>query len=145
MLSDEYSGSTGTQSSMNRGGYCRIAIPMENGILCPHFGHCEQFAVIQVENGKLVAVETYNPPEHVPGLYPRWLSGLKVTDVIAGGMGQKAIELFNLQGINVFAGAPCKPARELVGDFLDGSLQLEANYCDHDAHHDKSHGSCQRH
>jgi len=118
-----------------------IAIPMENGILCPHFGHCQQFAVVQVENNKIVKIEEHNPPEHVPGLYPRWLcQQFNVTDVIAGGMGQQAIMLFNQQGINAFVGAPIKKAEELVNDFLNGNLSLNANYCDHNAHH--GHDKC---
>ena len=37
------------------------------------------------------------PPEHRPGVYPRWVAALGVTDVIAGGIGQRAIDLFNEQ------------------------------------------------
>lgn len=80
------------------------------------------------------------PPEHVPGLYPRWVAKFGVTDVIAGGMGQKAIHLFNEQNINTFVGAPVKTARELVEDFLANKLELTANYCDHKEH--KPHGNC---
>ncbi|PKP36560.1 MAG: ATPase, partial [Bacteroidetes bacterium HGW-Bacteroidetes-15] len=29
----------------------KIAIPIERGILFAHFGHCEQFALVNVENG----------------------------------------------------------------------------------------------
>jgi predicted Fe-Mo cluster-binding NifX family protein len=62
------------------------------------------------------------------------------TDVIAGGMGNQAVNLFNGFGINVFVGAPVRPAEELVRDFLDGKLSLNANYCDHpDGHHDHHH------
>ena len=32
----------------------KIAIPMENGVLCAHFGHCEYFAIITVANGQIV-------------------------------------------------------------------------------------------
>lgn len=31
----------------------KIAIPLENGRLCSHFGHCEQFAIIDVENNTI--------------------------------------------------------------------------------------------
>lgn len=116
-----------------------IAVPMENGVLCAHFGHCETFAIVEVKDNKIVGIKEQTPPEHVPGLYPRWVAQFGVTDVIAGGMGQKAIDLFNEQKINVFAGAPEKAAKELVEDFLAGKLSLSANYCNHDEHH---HGGC---
>jgi len=54
-----------------------------------------------------------------------------VTDVIAGGMGQRAIGLFNQQKINVFVGAPIKSPKELASDLLTDSLETGANYCDH--------------
>ncbi|MCK7542001.1 MAG: hypothetical protein MZV63_69485 [Marinilabiliales bacterium] len=36
-----------------------------------------------------------HPRPHEPGLLPGWLAEKGVTDVIAGGMGQRAIGLFN--------------------------------------------------
>ncbi len=118
-----------------------IAIPMENGVLCAHFGHCQQFAIVDVVNGVITNVKELTPPEHVPGLYPRWVAGFGVTDVIAGGMGQHAIDLFNQQNINAFVGAPTKSAKELVNDFIAGNLSLSANYCNHDGSHE--HGNCE--
>ncbi len=116
-----------------------IAIPMENGLLCAHFGQCEQFAIVELQDNKIVAIKEVTPPEHVPGLYPRWVAGFGVTDVIAGGMGEKAIQLFNAQNINAFVGAPQKSARELVEDFIDNKLELSANYCHHDENHSCGH------
>jgi predicted Fe-Mo cluster-binding NifX family protein len=112
----------------------KIAIPLENGVLCPHFGHCQQFAIVDVVDNIITNVKEVTPPEHVPGLYPKWIAQFGVTDVIAGGMGQQAIMLFNQQKINAFVGAPVKEPKELVSDFLSGKLELSANYCNHDGH-----------
>jgi len=112
----------------------KIAIPLENGVLCAHFGHCQRFAVVSVENNVITGIQEVVPPEHVPGLYPKWIAQFGVTDVIAGGMGQQAIILFNQQNINAFVGAPIKNVQELVTDFLENKLQLNANYCNHDGH-----------
>ena len=109
----------------------RIAIPLENGILCSHFGHCEQFAIIDVENNNISGETLVTPPPHEPGLLPAWLAEKAVTDVIAGGMGQRAINLFNQQNINVFVGAQLKSPKELANDLLNNSLAAGANYCDH--------------
>jgi predicted Fe-Mo cluster-binding NifX family protein len=116
-----------------------IAIPMEDGILCAHFGHCQYFAIVEVEESVITNVKEVNPPVHEPGLYPRWVAQFGVTDVIGGGMGQKAIDLFNQQNINAFVGAPLKPAQDLVADFLANKLNLSANYCNHDENHVCSH------
>ncbi len=113
----------------------KIAIPLESGVLCSHFGHCEQFAFVEVINGAISEVKTLTPPEHIPGLYPKWVASFGATDVIAGGMGQQAIVLFNQQNINVFVGAPIKSANDLVTDFINNKLTLNANYCNHDGEH----------
>jgi len=117
----------------------KIAIPMENGKLCAHFGHCQTFAFVEVVDNQIVNITEQTPPEHVPGLYPRWVAGFGVSDVIAGGMGQQAINLFNQQKINVFVGAPISNAKELVTAFLANSLNLNANYCNHDGNHNCEH------
>jgi len=109
----------------------RIAIPLENGILCSHFGHCQQFAIIDAEDNSISDEILVTPPPHEPGLLPAWLAEKGVTDVIAGGMGQRAINLFNEQNINVFVGAQIKSHKELANDLLNNSLAAGANYCDH--------------
>ncbi len=108
-----------------------IAVPLENGKLCAHFGHCEQFAIVEAEDTSVTNEILVTPPPHEPGLLPGWLAEKGVTDVIAGGMGQRAISLFNQQKINVFVGAPMKSPKELVNDLLSNNLVAGANYCDH--------------
>jgi len=109
----------------------KIAIPLENGVLCAHFGHCSQFALIDTDNGNINKETFVTPPPHEPGLLPAWLAEKGVTDVIAGGMGQRAIDLFNQQKINVFVGAQQKPPQDLAKDLINDTLVAGANYCDH--------------
>lgn len=109
----------------------RIAIPVENGKLSSHFGHCKQFAIVNVENNNITGEILVTPPPHEPGLLPSWLAGKEVTDVIAGGIGQKALQLFKEHNINVFAGSQIKNYIELVDDMLNSSLVSGNNYCDH--------------
>ena len=109
----------------------KFAIPLENGQLCSHFGHCQQFAIIDVENDEIVNELLVTPPPHEPGLLPAWLAEKGVTDVIAGGMGQRAINLFNEQNINVNVGVQPKEPKELVNQWLEKTLVTGANACDH--------------
>jgi predicted Fe-Mo cluster-binding NifX family protein len=109
----------------------RIAVPTENGRLCAHFGHCQSFSIFDVEDHSISNEISLVPPPHEPGILPAWIARQQVTDVIAGGMGQRAIQLFNGQRINVFVGAPMKTPRELAQELLDGTLDAGANYCDH--------------
>lgn len=109
----------------------KIAIPTENGKLCAHFGHCQQFAIIHVEEGQPVHESYVTPPPHEPGLLPSWLGQMGVTNIIAGGMGQKAIQLFKQQNIEVTLGAQEKSPGNLVQDWLANSLVSGSNTCDH--------------
>lgn len=110
----------------------RIAIPVdEAGILDAHFGHCKFFIFLDEENGQIVKEDQVVPPPHEPGLLPKWLADKGVTDIIAGGMGERAIELFNARGVNAFVGAPKLSAKFLAEGFLNGKLEFTANYCDH--------------
>ena len=110
----------------------KIAVPIDgNGVLDAHFGHCQFFSIMNVEQDKVVASVKIQPPPHEPGLLPRWLAEHGVTDIIAGGMGQKAIELFKQNSINVFVGAPAIKDMELVEKYLNKELAFTANYCDH--------------
>lgn len=110
----------------------KIAIPVDSeGILNEHFGHCEFFVLYTVRNNEILSMEKLTPPPHEPGLLPRWLSEKGVSDIIAGGMGRKAIQLFNQFGVNALVGAPRQSSQELVAGFLNKSLTLQANYCNH--------------
>lgn len=109
----------------------KIAVPVENSRLCKHFGHCEQFFIASVNDQQIVEEEFLDPPEHQPGVYPLWLMRKGVTDVITGGVGNRAIALFNEHGIKLHVGAATKTPQELVQDFLDGTLQTSKNLCDH--------------
>ena len=108
-----------------------FAIPLENGQLCSHFGHCQQFALVDVENNTIVGEKLITPPPHEPGLLPKWLADRGVTDVIAGGMGQRALDLFAAQNIKVNVGAQPKSPTELVSDWLKSALVTGSNACDH--------------
>jgi predicted Fe-Mo cluster-binding NifX family protein len=112
----------------------RIAIPTSDGQLDEHFGHCSQFTIIDISSGPVQRILTLDAPPHQPGQLPSWLAEKHVTDVISGGMGKKAIQLFNQLGINVFVGAPKLTPEELVSGFLEKSIEFSSNYCDHKAH-----------
>ncbi|MDF1576713.1 MAG: NifB/NifX family molybdenum-iron cluster-binding protein [Bacteroidales bacterium] len=108
-----------------------IAVPISYGKLDGHFGHCQQFAMVKVEEKKITEITYLDAPPHKPGLLPPWLAERGATEIITGGMGQRAIDLFNERGINVFVGAPSLTPEELVNGFLHEKISFSANYCDH--------------
>ena len=111
----------------------KIAIPLADGKLTAHFGHCGQFAIVDVdpESKTIKGQAVLNPPPHEPGVLPAWLSEQGVSLVIAGGMGQRAQMLFAEKDIEVIVGAPVETPEELVNSYLAGTLEAGANVCDH--------------
>ncbi|MBT3278530.1 MAG: P-loop NTPase [Phycisphaerales bacterium] len=111
----------------------KIAIPTAQGELCMHFGHCEQFTMIEVDptTKSVLSTEMLTPPPHEPGVLPRWLSEQGANLIIAGGMGQRAQGLFVKNGINVIVGAPGKSPEVLALSYLNNTLESGANACDH--------------
>ena len=88
----------------------KIAIPLADGKLSMHFGHCECFALVDVDPAtkKILKRENIDAPPHEPGLLPGWLAERGANLIIAGGMGQRAQSLFTQQGIEVVVGAPAE-------------------------------------
>jgi predicted Fe-Mo cluster-binding NifX family protein len=111
----------------------KIAIPVANGKLSLHFGHCEHFALIDVDPStkKILERKDIMAPPHAPGLLPPWLAERGVTMIIAGGMGQRAQGMFSDNGIEVVVGASAETPENLVSGFLAGTLQVGVNVCDH--------------
>ena len=123
----------GSEPTLKETGQMRIAIPLADGKLCMHFGHCQEFALLEVdeESRKIVNQTRLTPPPHEPGVLPRWLGEQGADVIIAGGMGQRAQMLFQQAGVTVATGAPAQGPEEVVQSWLDGTLELGANACDH--------------
>lgn len=109
----------------------KFAVPISGGKLSTHFGHCDQFALIETEGGKIRGTSMHTPPPHEPGVLPRWLHELGANIIIAGGMGSRAQDLFNQNGIRVITGAPMDSPESLVNQYLSDALLTGENVCDH--------------
>ena len=111
----------------------RIAIPIADGKLAMHFGHCAEFALLDMdtEKGTVIGEETIEAPAHEPGLLPRWLAERDVNAIIAGGMGRRAQGLFAEQNILVVVGAPADEPETLALAYVNGDLESGSNLCDH--------------
>jgi len=111
----------------------KIAIPVVDGELCMHFGHCEQFVLVEVDDTSktIIGIGYLTPPPHEPGVLPRWLHEQGANVIIAGGMGQRAQGLFSQNGIKVVVGAPAEKPEDVVSAYLAGTLEVGQNVCDH--------------
>ena len=112
----------------------RYAVPVTGGRLAAHFGHCEAFAMFDVDDstGEIASSELVPSPGHQPGFLPGWIAEQGVSAIIAGGMGPRAVSLFEENRVEVILGAPEADPRQVVEAFLAGALAAGENVCDHE-------------
>jgi ATP-binding protein involved in chromosome partitioning len=111
----------------------RFAVPVTGGTVSPHFGHCEHFALFDIDeqSKKILRKELVASPGHQPGLLPEWLAEQGVSLVIAGGMGSRAQSLFQQNRIGVVTGIMESDPERAVLSYLNGALATGPNICDH--------------
>ncbi len=119
----------------------RVAIPVAEGRLCAHFGHCQTFSFIDLDESskKITAQKNLTPPPHAPGVIPKWVSEQGANVILAGGMGGMALNLFEQAGVKVVTGCPSDTPENLIKEFSDQTLVTGANVCNHDENHKCEH------
>ena len=108
-----------------------FVIPVSDGKLSSHFGHCEQFAFVETENGRIMDKYEKTPPSRDPGVIPAWMYEQGADVVIAGGIGDRAEQLLREKGVEVISGAPMDAPELLVNQYLADTLISGNNICDH--------------
>lgn len=110
----------------------RLAIPSEgegglDGMRAGHFGHCDVFTCVDIEDGKIGAVRIVANKEHVQGgcMVPvQLLAQEGVNAIVVGGIGMRPLMGFRQMGIEVYHDAERRDIRPVVEDFAAGTLTL---------------------
>jgi predicted Fe-Mo cluster-binding NifX family protein len=110
----------------------RIAIPSmgEGGLdgqRSGHFGHCDVFTLVDVEDGKIAQVTTVQNQAHVQGgcMVPvNLLAEHKVNALIVGGIGMRPLMGFRQVGIDVYHDDTRYDIRPVVEDLVAGKLSM---------------------
>ncbi len=110
----------------------RIAVPsMDKGGIdgqrSGHFGHCDCFTLIDVEDSNITNISTVQNQDHAQGgcMVPvNFLAGHAVTALIVGGIGMRPLMGFRQVGIDVYHEATQTEIRPVVEDLLAGKLPL---------------------
>ncbi len=111
----------------------RIAVPLAEGNLCQHFGHCEEMLFVDADRQTqtIACRKVEKAPEHAPGVLPQWLKEHGVNVVLAGGIGTHAQQLLAGAAIEVVTGISLSDPQAAVSAFLAGRLLSGGNGCDH--------------
>lgn len=117
-----------------------IALPSRDGQIDGHFGHCEAFTLFTLDDSKgIVSEETITPPPGC-GCKSNIVSTLVekgVSVLLAGNMGQGAVNLLQASNINVIRGCS-GDLKTAVKQWAQGNLSDSAVVCE-------DHESCGNH
>lgn len=119
----------------------KIAIPTSDGKLCAHFGHCESFtfADVNMDTKEILNLEEKVPEEGISCQSASWIAEQGTNVVLAGGMGGRPMMIFAQNGVQVVAGCPELPIKEIVDSYLNKTLVSGENSCG------GGHGHCHGH
>ena len=110
----------------------RIAIPSDgegglDGIRAGHFGHCDVFTFVDLEDGQIKEVSTLANVEHMQGgcMVPvNLLAEHQVDALIVGGIGMRPLMGFRQVGIAVYHEDQRMEIRPVVEDMIAGKLMM---------------------
>jgi predicted Fe-Mo cluster-binding NifX family protein len=110
----------------------RIAVPSIDaggidGQRSGHFGHCDVFTLVDVEEGAIRQVTTIPNHSHVQGgcMVPvNLLAEHNVNALIVGGIGMRPLAGFRQVGIDVYYDVTRLEIKPVVEDLLAGKLPL---------------------
>lgn len=107
-----------------------IAVPSTSpgGLDSPlgaHFGHCDLYTMVSVEDGAVKTVDVIPNVPHQQGgcMAPvQYLAAKGAKKLIAGGMGFRPLMGFNQVGIQVYFGGDFRTVGDAVQALIDGKL-----------------------
>lgn len=111
----------------------KIALPTRDGQIDDHFGHCDHYTIISLDDAKnITGKEAMDSPEGcgcksdiAPVLANK---GVKV--MLAGNMGEGAVNILTKSGIQVIRGCS-GPIDDVAAKYLSGELKDNMITCDH--------------
>ncbi len=92
-----------------------------------HFGHCDCFTLVEIENGAVTTVRVIDNPPHVDGgcLQPvQLLASHGVTALVVAGIGARPLAGFNDAGIAVYFDNQLPIVSDAVAALVAGQMEI---------------------
>ncbi|MEG1607792.1 MAG: NifB/NifX family molybdenum-iron cluster-binding protein [Mucinivorans sp.] len=121
----------------------KIAIPTRQNEVDDHFGHCDHYTIVTIEDQKVINTQALPSPQGCgcKSNIAATLHSMGVEVMLAGSMGQGAYNVLQGQQIKVIRG--CSGSVEsLIEKYLKGSITDSAEQC---AHHEHGEHQCPNH
>lgn len=106
----------------------KVAIACDKGNVSEHFGFCEEFIIYEIEENKIKNREVLKNPGHTPGFLPKFLKEKNIDVVIVKGIGPRALELLQSEGIKVISNISGNE-RNVIKKFLENKLKETSESC----------------
>ena len=110
----------------------KIAVPTRGNVVDDHFGHCEMYSIFTINDGKIINTEVLPSPQGC-GCKSNIASILKekgISIMLAGNMGEGAMNVLNMQGIEVVRGCS-GDARLVIDAYIKGIITDSGIGCSH--------------
>lgn len=107
-----------------------IAVAVEDGAgldgeVSHHFGRCPGYAMVEVVDGAVGQAKHVPNPffnAHRPGVVPKFIADQGADVILAGGMGPRAVSMFQSYGIEVATGA-IGNVRKVIEAYMRGEVR----------------------
>jgi predicted Fe-Mo cluster-binding NifX family protein len=106
----------------------RGCIPSSERKVARNFGKAAEFLIMNVEEGKVLSADVVPNPGREKVKVPRFVAGLGVTHVIAGGIGNPAIGALKGEHVEVISGAE-GPVESVLERYFGGVLESKKMSC----------------
>jgi predicted Fe-Mo cluster-binding NifX family protein len=119
----------------------KISVPTRNNEVDAHFGHCEHFTVFTISTENRIEHEVIVPSPQGCGCksdIAGILSKMGVSVMLAGNMGNGAVQVLHTNGIEVYRGCSGE-VRQLAENFMKGMVEDNGVNCSHHSHHEEGH------
>jgi len=115
----------------------KIAIPVSNNSINEHFGQCDSYEIYEIsDDNNILNVEKISSSKGCgcKSNIAEILSDKGVSIMLAGGIGEGAIQVLNNEGIQVVRGCSGK-TEDIVKNFIEGRIIDNGLSCKQHKHH----------
>jgi predicted Fe-Mo cluster-binding NifX family protein len=112
----------------------KIAIASNKQMTIQHFGHCEYFKIVEIDNENIIKNELINNPNNACGFLPDFLNSLGVDVVICASIGERPFMELNVKNIEVITGA-FGSVKSAIDSYINGTIKTAGTFCKGHQHH----------
>ena len=105
-----------------------IAIATDAENVSSHFGRCQTYTLVDIEDGNVKEKNIVGNPGHSPGAIPQFLNEKGAKRIVCGGMGPRAMELFKQYSIEMQTGVEGR-VEDVIQKLAQGTLTGGASPC----------------